>query len=170
MTNLKADVDIYGGPAHYPKRVILVGALNELPLGPRDEAEPLRPHEIKSACSARDYLAQFEFGKIGWLGPGDEKVWSYNIPFKWGHEEGCWNVQAQAYMRILQQSGHVFLNPCFALSQLRQVREGENVHFDANHVTVLSMMRIVTHANIVLTILDVWHQLKDQQPHYPEKI
>ena len=46
---LKADVDRYGGPAQYPKRVLIVGALNELPLGARDERDALRPHELQ-AC------------------------------------------------------------------------------------------------------------------------
>ena len=67
----------------------------------RDEREPLTPKEIMASSAARDYLDKFDFGQIAWIGPGDEKVWSYNIPFKWGHQPGCWNVQAQAFMLSL---------------------------------------------------------------------
>ena len=122
---LKHDVDAHGGISRYHKRVIIIGALNELAFGARDQNDPLRPHELLAAANARDFVIQFPFGTIAWIGPGDEKVWSYSIPFKWGHQEGCWNVQAQAFMRILQQSRHVFLNPCFAFSQLRQVKDGK---------------------------------------------
>merc|ERR1711895_61067 len=108
---LEHDVQCHGGISHYHKKVIIMGALNELAIGERDERDPLRPHEIQAATSARDFLAQFDFGTIVWIGPGDEKVWSYNIPFKWGHKDGCWDIQAQAFMKILQQSRHVFLNP-----------------------------------------------------------
>ena len=73
-------------------------------------------------------------------------------------------------MDILKQSGHVFLNPCFHFSQLRQVRDGENVHFDGNSSNAIGMIRIVIHANIVLTFMDLWNQLNHQQPHFQTEV
>ena len=90
-----------------------MGCLNDITLGVRDGTDTLRPREIAAAQEVSNYTKQFPFGQIAWVGPGDEKVWSYNIPFKQGYGQGCWDRQATAFMDILKQSGHIFLNPCF---------------------------------------------------------
>ena len=108
------------------------GCLNDVSLGARDEDQPLQPQEEQAAKYCRGYLKQFAFGQITWLGPGDEKVWSYSQPLKTKYFLGGWDRLAQTFMAILHESGHIFVNPRCAMSQIGQVQGGRNVHFNAD--------------------------------------
>ena len=83
MRILQRDVEQEGqGIKGYSKRVIIMGSLNDIIVGLRNQREVLTPGERAAATHVRDYISQFHFGQVTWVGPGDETAWSYNIPLK----------------------------------------------------------------------------------------
>ena len=125
MTEVKGLInDQCGGdPSLFRDRIVIFGCLNDLNSLPpmKDDAEPLPTAIWKVAADARDYLKQFRFGHILWIGPGSEQAWRYderNPPIRW-------QPRADQFMKIVAEAGHPILTGAVPLSKGELMQGGK---------------------------------------------
>ena len=131
-------------PKNFKGRIVIFGCLNDLQKYPKSRDEPLPRTYEHEAEKIRDYLSQFEIGRVIWLGPGTEKIWNYN------GRNIIWDPWANEFMRIISGSGIPIFQGRHALSNRELQKGGQNEHLANNHTNIAMLVGFI-HSSLRLS-------------------